>query len=143
MLEAYSLLLRYNNNATTYSGKIKDVDAHSFATDGAVEDKKKKPLYSGRKGLGTGGGGKVGSTGGDNNGGSTTMTAEPNLSSIQCFRCRILGYYRGDFLNKKNNSAPADGFTKVNMVVEEFTTLMMGELNLSCYSDISDEFWGC
>ena len=38
VLEAYRLLLNYKNDATTYSGRIKDVDSQYFATDRAVYD---------------------------------------------------------------------------------------------------------
>ena len=48
--ETYSLLLNYGNNTTTYIGNTKDVDTHSFATDGEVEDKKNNTPHGRKKG---------------------------------------------------------------------------------------------
>ena len=77
--EAYSLIHHHKNEATTYNGNIKDVGAHSCATDGAVKEINNKTSRDRQKRDSAQGGKIKGGTGGDVDYGSTTNIVNPPL----------------------------------------------------------------
>ena len=115
VLEAYSLLLHYKSKSAMYSRNIKDVYAYSFSMDGAIEDKKKKPPYIGRKGENTQEGENWRSTGGDIYRGNTAKTEDPHFLIVWSFCCRKLVHYSRYFSNKKKMAAPEDNYNKAEI----------------------------
>ena len=97
MSEAYIFLLHYRNDATFYSGNIKDVDSHSFTTDGELEDSVNKAPRGGQKGGSLRGGNIESCTGEDADDTSTITTEGPPLLEVRCFRLGNMGHYQLEF----------------------------------------------